>query len=151
MREPPVSPQHEPEAGSLHLLIDCWGAPADSLDDPEQVRKAVLVATAVAGATVIDLCVHRFSPHGVTAVATLMESHLAVHTWPERGYFAADLFFCGRGQPEQAIDCLAASLGAREVRVRRLLRGPGAPDREPDIRVGSMTEIECDVRSLEPA
>ncbi|MDJ0549826.1 MAG: adenosylmethionine decarboxylase, partial [Microcystis sp. M49637_WE12] len=77
-------------------------------------------------ATLIDLCVHQFSPHGVTATATLAESHIAIHTWPEHGYFAADLFFCGAGKPVVAMEILTKSLQAGEIKVRELTRGfPG--------------------------
>lgn len=75
------------------------------------------------GATLIDLCVHQFSPHGITATATLAESHIALHTWPEFGYFAADLFFCGKGDPHRAMRSLQEALQAKQVRYTELKRG----------------------------
>ncbi|HEY9610106.1 adenosylmethionine decarboxylase [Allocoleopsis sp.] len=106
-----------------HLVVDAWGAPEDLLNDPEGIRRAIMDAIEAGEATLIDLCVHQFSPHGVTATATLAESHIAIHTWPEHGYFAADLFFCGRGKPAEAMKLLETALKAKEVRTREIPRG----------------------------
>jgi S-adenosylmethionine decarboxylase len=107
----------------VHLIVDAWQAPAALLNDPEQIRSALLEGIAAGEATLIDLCVHQFSPHGVTATATLAESHIAIHTWPEYGYFAADLFFCGSGKPEKALELLRTALQAKEIKVREFERG----------------------------
>jgi S-adenosylmethionine decarboxylase len=106
-----------------HLVVDAWQAPADLLNDPERIRQAMIDAIAKGQATLIDLCVHQFSPHGVTATATLAESHIAIHTWPEHGYFAADLFFCGSGQPEEAMKFLQTALQAQKIQLREINRG----------------------------
>jgi S-adenosylmethionine decarboxylase len=106
-----------------HLVVDAWQAPADLLNDPERIRQAFMDAIAAGEATLIDLCVHQFSPHGVTATATLAESHIAIHTWPEYGYFAADLFFCGRGKPVEAMKLLKVALQAKQMNMREFDRG----------------------------
>lgn len=106
-----------------HLVIDAWQAPADLLNDPDVIRAALIEAITVGKTTLIDLCVHQFSPHGVTATATLAESHIAIHTWPEHGYFAADLFFCGAGEPKIAANILQTNLKARQVKIQELKRG----------------------------
>ena len=106
-----------------HLVVDAWQAPAELLNDPAAIREALIEAIRVGQATLIDLCVHQFSPHGVTATATLAESHIAIHTWPEHGYFAADLFFCGAGQPKLAMEILQTALQAKKIKVRELDRG----------------------------
>jgi len=106
-----------------HLVVDAWEAPQSLLNDPEGIRNAILDAVSAGEATLIDLCVHQFSPHGVTATATLAESHIAIHTWPEHGYFAADLFFCGRGKPQQAMEFLQKALQAKRVEYREIPRG----------------------------
>ncbi|CAO5061344.1 S-adenosylmethionine decarboxylase proenzyme [Microcystis aeruginosa PCC 9432] len=110
-----------------HLIVDAWQVPADLLNDPERIRRAILDGITAGEATLIDLCVHQFSPHGVTATATLAESHIAIHTWPEHGYFAADLFFCGAGKPVVAMEILTKSLQAGEIKVRELTRGFPSP------------------------
>jgi len=106
-----------------HLVVDAWQAPGDLLNDPERIRRALIDAISAGEATLIDLCVHQFSPHGVTSTATLAESHIAIHTWPEHGYFAADLFFCGRGNPRRAMEVLGEALQAKKVRMREIPRG----------------------------
>jgi len=106
-----------------HLVVEAWQTPGDVLNDPEQIRSALVEAVFAGGATLLNLCVHQFSPHGVTATATLSESHIAIHTWPEYGYFAADLFFCGKGDPHQAMQVLQSVLGAKEVAMQEIDRG----------------------------
>ena len=106
-----------------HLVVDAWQAPSDLLNDPEKIRQALMDGIAAGEATLIDLCVHQFSPHGVTATATLAESHIAIHTWPEYGYFAADLFFCGRGKPVEAVEILQTALKAKQITMREMDRG----------------------------
>ncbi len=111
------------KAIGTHLVVDAWESPAELLNDPECIRGALMDAVSVGGATLIDLCVHQFSPHGVTATATLAESHIALHTWPEYGYFAADLFFCGAGNPRKALEFLTQVLQAKQAKVTTLTRG----------------------------
>jgi S-adenosylmethionine decarboxylase len=106
-----------------HLIVDAWQAPAELLNDPERIRTAIIEAIAAGDATLIDMCVHQFSPHGVTATATLAESHIAIHTWPEYGYFAADLFFCGHGKPQEAMKVLQKELKAKECTMKEIERG----------------------------
>ena len=111
------------EKMGTHLVVDAWKAPAELLNDPEKIRAAMMAAIAAGEATLIDLCVHQFSPYGVTATATLAESHIAIHTWPEYGYFAADLFFCGRGKPVVAMKVLQEALEAKKVKMQQIERG----------------------------
>jgi S-adenosylmethionine decarboxylase len=106
-----------------HLVVDAWQAPAELLNDPDRIRRALLEAIAAGEATLIDICVHQFSPHGVTATVTLAESHIAIHTWPEYGYFAADLFFCGQGKPALAMEVLGNALQAKEMTMKEIQRG----------------------------
>jgi S-adenosylmethionine decarboxylase len=106
-----------------HIVVDAWQAPADLLNSPERIRQGLLDAIKAGKATLIDMCVHQFSPHGVTATVTLAESHIAIHTWPEYGYFAADLFFCGAGQPKEAMRVLQTALEAKQATMREIDRG----------------------------
>ncbi len=106
-----------------HLIVDAWQAPPDLLNDPEHITAVLRRAVADGGATLIDLCVHQFSPHGVTATATLAESHIAIHTWPEYGYFAVDLFFCGAGDADTALTTVLEGMRAGRSRATRLERG----------------------------
>ncbi|MEA5419821.1 adenosylmethionine decarboxylase [Spirulina sp. CCNP1310] len=116
-----------------HLVVEAWQAPATLLNDPERIRRALIDAIDAGEATLIDLCVHQFSPHGVTATATLAESHIAIHTWPEYGYFAADFFFCGAGKPKVAAEVLRNALQAQKVDVQEIDRG--IPADEPALQL----------------
>jgi S-adenosylmethionine decarboxylase len=89
-----------------HLIIECWGC-NDGINDADLVRTAMIEAVHAAHATLLDINVHTFSPHGVTGVAVLSESHLSVHSWPEYGYLAADVFTCGEStEPMAAVEVL---------------------------------------------
>lgn len=106
-----------------HLVLDAWQSSPELLNDPERIRYAIIEAIAAGKATLIDMCVHQFSPHGITATATLAESHIAIHTWPEYGYFAADIFFCGKGNPEAAMEVLIDLLESQEYKFNVIDRG----------------------------
>lgn len=106
-----------------HLLAEMWGAPADLLNDAERVESLLREAVAAGGATLIKVCVHQFSPHGVTGTATLAESHICIHTWPESTYAAVDVFMCGRGDARRALGYLEKELSADRVDVVELKRG----------------------------
>lgn len=112
-------------------MIELFGCPAELLDDLEHVRKAVHDAVVASRGTLLGECAHDFEPQGVTVVGLLAESHISVHTWPEHGYAAADVFTCGpTGEPEQASDSLARSLQAQRHELRTVERGfPGALER----------------------
>ena len=106
-----------------HILVDAWGCPTESMNDPKLVERAVLDSIREGGATLIDMIVHQFSPYGVTATAALAESHIAIHTWPEHGYFAADIFFCGDQDPLKSIPAILQTLDATHHEVREISRG----------------------------
>ena len=106
-----------------HLVVEMWGC-NDTINDPEAVRRAMLDAVQAAGATLLDLRVHTFSPYGVTGVAVLAESHLSVHTWPEYGYAAVDIFTCGPStHPEAAVEVLERYFAPEHLDVQQLARG----------------------------
>ncbi len=106
-----------------HLIVDAWAIAPERLDDEELMRTALQDAVRAVHATLIELCVHRFSPHGLTATATLAESHIAVHTWPEHGFLAMDIFFCGTHNPQAAVESLCDSLQITELEIKRIERG----------------------------
>lgn len=115
-----------PSAGR-HCMIELWGCPPEVLDDPAAVRVAMLAAIAASRCTLLSECSHRFAPQGVTIVGLLAESHISIHTWPEHGYAAADVFTCGtEGEPEAACLELVRALGAARHELRTVARGaPG--------------------------
>lgn len=108
----------------VHLIIDLHGA--ERLDDQDHIEEAMRRCVVAAGATLLHLHLHRFSPEGVSGVAVLAESHISVHTWPENGYAAFDVFMCGDARPEACVPVLQEAFGAERVEVTELLRGSGA-------------------------
>lgn len=91
------------------VLGDLWGA--RHLDDAACIERAMRRAVDVAGATLLHIHLHRFGDGGgVTGVAVLAESHISVHTWPERGFAAFDVFMCGGCRPDLAAEALRSAL-----------------------------------------
>jgi S-adenosylmethionine decarboxylase len=106
-----------------HVIIELWGC-SDVINDAGLVEAAMRDAVVAANATLLDIFVHEFSPQGVTGVAVLAESHLSIHTWPEYGYVAADVFTCGSTtKPEAAAEVLRKSFEAGTADIRELQRG----------------------------
>ncbi len=105
-----------------HMIIDLWGArDLDKLDLMEATMRKVVD---VCGATLLHIHLHHFQPNGgISGVAVLAESHISVHTWPERDYAAFDVFMCGDSRPELATQILQDAFQAKEAKADRLLRG----------------------------
>lgn len=94
------------------------------MNQAEHVREAMLAAVARSGATPIQDFVHTFTPHGVTGIVVIAESHFAIHTWPEYGFAAVDLFTCGDTvDPWRAFEHVAAALRAETHSVVEIRRG----------------------------
>ena len=105
-----------------HLIVDFWQA--SYLDDKEYIEKAFREAIESAGACLLFIHLHRFTPYGgLSGVAILAESHISIHTWPERGYAALDVFMCGQARPDKAVESLKRSLRPQSVTVTWVERG----------------------------
>ena len=104
-----------------HLIIEV--VDGEGLDDEHRIQTAFRDCVEECGATLLHIHTHKFSPQGVSGVAVLAESHISVHTWPEIGYGAFDVFMCGDAQPWKAVEVLRAAFDAGDVRVKELLRG----------------------------
>ena len=111
---------------SKHLLVDLYGCPADLLNDVTALEKVMIEAAQRAGAKVINSMFHHFSPFGVSGVVVIQESHLTIHTWPEQGFAAVDLFTCGtQTKPRRALIHLKRALQSTRIEVRQFRRGQG--------------------------
>ncbi|PKP84369.1 MAG: adenosylmethionine decarboxylase [Alphaproteobacteria bacterium HGW-Alphaproteobacteria-2] len=106
-----------------HLIIEV--VDGTGLDDEARIAQAFRDCVETCGATLLHIHTHKFSPQGVSGVAVLAESHISVHTWPEIGYGAFDVFMCGDAQPWRAVGVLKAAFVTDDVRVTELLRGDG--------------------------
>ena len=108
----------------VQILADLYGCDATLLNDPEVIERVLMKAAVLCGATIVNRCFHRFSPHGVSGVVVIAESHLAIHTWPEHRYAALDLFTCG--ETLRTDDCfryLLEVLGAERHTLQKIPRG----------------------------
>jgi S-adenosylmethionine decarboxylase len=106
----------------MHQLVDLWEA--EALDDPRAIDAALRVGADAAGATILHGHFHHFSPNGgVSGVLVLAESHISIHTWPERGYAAVDIFMCGACDPYRALPALRAAFRAGRIEVSEQRRG----------------------------
>ncbi len=113
-----------PRALGRHLLCEYHGCDRARIDDVEVVRTALRDAVAAAGVTPLHEHLHAFSPHGVTGVVVIAESHFSIHTWPEHQYVAVDLFTCGeRADPWPAFAQLGLAFAAASHAVVELRRG----------------------------
>jgi len=105
-----------------HLLIDLWGA--TNLADPALIDAALREGAEVAGATILHSHFHHFSPNGgVSGVVVLAESHISIHTWPERDFAAVDIFMCGACDPYKAIPLLKAAFKPGFINLNEQRRG----------------------------
>jgi len=112
------------KALARHVLAEYYGCDPVLLDDPGRLRPLLEEAVSQAKATVIKTVLHQFSPQGVSGVVVLAESHLAVHTWPEHGYAAVEIFTCGdEAIPEKGHEYLLTKLEPARHTVRVLQRG----------------------------
>jgi S-adenosylmethionine decarboxylase len=108
-------------AGS-HLIIDFWDA--EYLDDQDLIEQALKDAVRAAGATLLHIHLHRFTEGGgISGVAVLAESHISVHTWPERGYAAFDIFMCGGAEPRRALAVLEKAFNPGRIVIGEHKRG----------------------------
>jgi S-adenosylmethionine decarboxylase proenzyme len=112
------------QALGRHLLCEYHGCDRELLNRPDVIRTELAAAVTRSGAIPLHEVVHAFSPHGVTGVIVIAESHFAIHTWPEYGFAAVDLFTCGETvDPYLAFDHLRGALRAEKHSVVEIRRG----------------------------
>lgn len=105
-----------------HVLLELWGA--KYLNDPDYIKTVLEDAAKAAGATLLHSHLHHFSPSGgVTGVVMLAESHISIHTWPERDYAAIDIFMCGTCDPEDSVPVIEARLAPERMETQVIRRG----------------------------
>ena len=108
----------------VHLIVDLHDA--TGLNDIDLIEETLRQCVTAAGATLLHIHLHHFQPGGVSGVAVLAESHISIHTWPEAGYAALDIFMCGKADPDDCIPVLREAFKAKRVDVDEILRGRDA-------------------------
>lgn len=111
-----------------HILCEAYGCDPEVLNDRRLVEELMVEAALDAGAEVREVAFHKFAPQGVSGVVVISESHLAIHTWPEYGYAAIDVFTCGeRVDPRVACDLILHRLRATDHHESEVFRGTFPP------------------------
>ena len=106
-----------------HCILELYKCDQAKLNDEAFIRTTITSSAKVAGATLLNLVTHSFKPQGVTGLALLAESHISIHTWPEIGYAAIDVFTCGdHTMPEKACKLLAEYFLAKNVSFQNIAR-----------------------------
>jgi S-adenosylmethionine decarboxylase len=109
-----------------HVLADFWGCQFEKLDDAELLINSLRQAAKSAKMTILGEESYKFTPQGFTGLLLLSESHISIHTYPERGYAAIDVYTCGGGMTQKAIDFLKEVL--KPTHVQEMLVRRGVPD-----------------------
>ena len=107
-----------------HILAEVYDCDPNILNDRELIEEIMVKAALEAGAEVREVAFHKFSPQGVSGVVVISESHLAIHTWPELGYAAVDVFTCGnRVNPWDACNYISDGLHSKDMDAKEVQRG----------------------------
>lgn len=109
-----------------HVAVDAWGVRYDLLNDADWLKDQLVEAAEISGATVLSVQSRQFEPQGATVLVLLSESHLSIHTYPEKGFAAIDCYTCGETvDPQTAIDKLVEALRPERIHAKKLIRGLG--------------------------
>ena len=99
-----------------HILFTLQGCAFDPLNDRSYIEVILKETAEICKSTLLDISSHKFQPQGVTAVALLAESHISIHTWPEKGMAVCDVFTCGdTAEPEKAVEYMQEQLKATDI------------------------------------
>ncbi len=107
-----------------HLIVELYDCDRDLIASVNAVEEILIDAVNISKATIIKPLFHQFNPHGVSGVVVIAESHYSIHTWPEYGYCALDIFTCGEQiDSDKALQFLKEKLKAKSMSVIELKRG----------------------------
>jgi len=107
-----------------HLLVELYECDSDKLNDLKKVERVLGEAVRISGATALKASFHQFEPQGVSGVIIIAESHFTIHTWPEYGYAALDIFTCGESiDSQKALDYIEKELDVKTLSVTEIKRG----------------------------
>jgi S-adenosylmethionine decarboxylase len=131
---PPAEPQERDDhfvlrngvrCAGAHLIVDLYQA--SRLNDIDHIETTLRACVDAAGATLLHIHLHHLEPNGgVSGVAVLAESHISIHSWPECGYAALDIFMCGKANPDACVPVLRKAFAPQKIAVSEYLRGQGA-------------------------
>jgi S-adenosylmethionine decarboxylase proenzyme len=132
------------KALGIHLLVELCSCNRQKLDDMDYLERIMAQAAETAGATVLKTAFQNFNPQGVSGVVVIAESHLTIHSWPEYGYAAVDIFTCGTTvDPWKAASFLKQELEAMDIQVKDFERGIPWEMQEPRPGLGVIEHAAC--------
>ena len=105
-----------------HLLLEVFNVQYDLLNTLEPILEVMVRGISLAGMTILNISTHCFEPQGLTVVLTLSESHFSLHSWPEQGCAAIDVYTCGEGDPKIVVEELINYFQSTEYQVREIIR-----------------------------
>lgn len=111
------------DALGRHIIVEYYNCDSETLRKPQLIEEYMRKAAILSKATIVESFFHHFSPWGVSGAVIISESHLTIHTWPEYGYAAVDLFTCGDLEPWKGFDFLEAAFGAQYSESMEIARG----------------------------
>jgi len=126
----------------IHYLAEFFNCDRQKINDIALIERIMIEATERAGARMINPFFHQFNPHGISGVIVIAESHFAIHTWPEHGYAAVDLFSCADFDYKSALNHIRAGIGAEHHSVELVRRGI-LPDKD------GFHRAECESADIE--
>lgn len=107
-----------------HAIAELYDCDKELLNNVEKIEELLVESAIECGATIVEKCFHRFNPYGVSGVVIIAESHISIHTWPEYGYAAVDLFTCGTEcKTKKAYDYLVSAFKSKKSIYNELQRG----------------------------
>ena len=118
-----------PDSASVgqQIVLDLYQCETERFDDIDWVRRTLVEAAERANATIVQVIFHKFAPWGISGVVVIAESHIAIHTWPEKRYAAIDVFTCGPVLDlERAVAYLVDAFRSQAPHLRHMTRGEGA-------------------------
>ena len=109
-----------------HIIVDLWETDFSQLNDCEFLKQHLIAASSICGANVLSVSEKAFHPYGVTILVLLAESHISIHTYPEKGFAAIDCYTCGTTvDPQKAINYILDVLKPKRFYITKLFRGIG--------------------------
>ncbi len=111
------------ETEGVHIIVEASGCDPEVISDPKKIERIFKDAARHAKMTVKASYFFKFMPTGVSGAVIIAESHISIHTWPELGYAALDVYTCGDSDPEKAVDYILERIGAKHAHVSEVRRG----------------------------
>ena len=107
----------------VHVLLELADCDKKMLNNPRRIKEILVEAARRARVTIVKTTIHKFNPYGVSGVVVIAESHISIHTWPEHGCAAVDIFTCGKGlEPDLAAEFIIKEFCAQKYRMDKIPR-----------------------------